>query len=211
MQLHGTDDLEQRIRSLCEASDHRVAAAVAVRGYGPAILGFLVALHRSEQDAGEAFSMFTEDLWRGLAKFAWQCSFRTWAYQIARNASHRFKKSARRRAARDVPLDGFSGLEELQAEVRTETLSYLRTQNRSRLAELRDALPDEEKELLILRVDRRLPWADLARVMQGEDAGELSPEALKREAARLRKRFQLVKQKLLAALGREGHKLAGDD
>jgi hypothetical protein len=46
----------------------------------------------------------------------------------------------------------------------------------------------------VLRVDRDLPWEELARIFLDEESpGE---EALRRESARLRKRFQLVKGRL---------------
>jgi RNA polymerase sigma-70 factor (ECF subfamily) len=167
------------------------------------ILGLLVALHRDEQDAAEVFSTFSEDLWRGLPAFGWQCSFRTWAYVLARNASQRFKKGARRRAGREAPLSEHAVISEVVAAVRTETLTFLRTQKRTQLAALRDALSDDDKTLLILRLDKGLAWNDLARVMLG-DGAPVGDAELKREAARLRKRFQLVKDRLVTLARRDG-------
>lgn len=48
----------------------------------------------------------------------------------------------------------------------------------------------------MLRVDRQLAWTDLARVLHEDDDAALEGKALEREAARLRKRFQLVKERL---------------
>ena len=56
-----------------------------------------------------------------------------------------------------------------------------------------------------LRVDKELPWNDIARVLLAENEGEgetASEDLVKRESARLRKRFELLKKKLLQ-LGRE--------
>jgi RNA polymerase sigma-70 factor (ECF subfamily) len=58
-------------------------------------------------------------------------------------------------------------------------------------------LPEMDRMLLILRVDRELSWRDLARVVLG---GSPTPVELEREAVRLRKRFQLVKERLRAGL-----------
>ena len=39
-------------------------------------------------------------MWRGLPGFAWQCSFRTWAYAVARRCWLRRRRDAHRWAAR---------------------------------------------------------------------------------------------------------------
>jgi RNA polymerase sigma-70 factor (ECF subfamily) len=93
----------------------------------------------------------------------------------------------------------------LEQPQRSDTASYLKTQRRSRIAALRDALPLEDQELLVLRVDRRLAWNDIARVLLHPEDGEvLTSEALEREAARLRKRFQILKRQLYEMGRREG-------
>ncbi|MBL8743041.1 MAG: hypothetical protein JNK04_18155 [Myxococcales bacterium] len=73
----------------------------------------------------------------------------------------------------------------------------------TKLAELRASLPEQERELLILRIDRRLAWQDLARVL-AED-GELDTDVeLKKRAARLRKQFQALKERLRTAAKHRG-------
>jgi RNA polymerase sigma-70 factor (ECF subfamily) len=144
-------------------------------------------------------------VWRGLPKFAWAASARTWTYAIARQASLRWRRDAKGRVRRNVPLTGEAS--RLVAEVRTRTVTFLRTDRRDALTRLRDELPPEDRELLVLRVDRDLAWNDLARVL-AEDEGEPDEATLKREAARLRKRFQLVKEKLVA-MGRKQGLLGG--
>ena len=93
-----------------------------------------------------------------------------------------------------MPLPESSSAWAVAVEVRTATASYLATQARSRIAELRAALPEEDRALLVLRVDRNLAWNDLARVLSPEES--LDDVAVRRESARLRKRFQIVKERL---------------
>ena len=95
-------DAEARIRSAWEAGNLAAATTEALRLYGPEVLGFLVAVHREESAAEEAFSIFAERLWRGIARFGWKSSARTWLYVLARNASsdeRRARARARRRRA----------------------------------------------------------------------------------------------------------------
>jgi RNA polymerase sigma-70 factor (ECF subfamily) len=205
MQPEQREELEREIRRCWDQGELQQAADAALRGYGPEIFGFLVAFHRHKDDANEVFAAFTERLWRGLAAFEWHCSFRTWAYAIARNVSFTHRRQARRRAEMHVPLPDGSQLSALEQPLRSNTASYLQTQRKSRVTALRESLAAEDQELLVLRVDRRLAWNDLARVLlHAEDAPPLGDEVLKREAARLRKRFQVIKEQLYEMGRREG-------
>jgi len=195
--------VEREVRAACDAGDHARAATLALRGYGGELYSFLSALHRDAAD--DVFAMFSANLWRGLPGFTWSCTLRTWAYTIARNTSHRFRRGERRARA-NVPLDEASAVDRLADEIRTATKSYLRTEAKNRFAALRATLEPEDQELLILRVDRQLEWNELATALADEALG---PAELRREAARLRKRFQLLKTRLLE-LGRKEGLIAHD-
>lgn len=173
------------------------AASVGLRGYGPEILGFLVAIGPST--AEDAFSQFCEDMWRALPAFRAQASFRTWAYTLARHAASRIKRDpySRRRAS----LSGLGTISAIAEELRSSTASYLATRVRDRMAQIRDELADEDRELLVLRVDRQMAYQDIARVTLGDDAAEV--DVAKRSAA-LRKRFERLKQEIRERAEREG-------
>jgi RNA polymerase sigma-70 factor (ECF subfamily) len=194
-----TDDetrvlLERKVLEFVQAGDLKNATTAALKGYGPEVYGFLCALERNDDDAAEAFAQFGEDVWRGIAGFDWECSLRTWLYTLARNASHRLHRGPQRA---NVPL---SQAPDIAALTRTQTQSFLRTETKDAFARLRTMLPPDDEALLVLRVDRQLDWNELARVLSG-----VTNEAdLKREAARLRKRFQLVKERLIELGLKEG-------
>jgi RNA polymerase sigma-70 factor, ECF subfamily len=196
------DQVEREVRRLCEEGAFVAATTAAIRAYGPEILGFLVAQHHGEEDASEVFSLWSERVFRGLPGFGWGSSLRTWAYTVARNASVNFVRGRRARARREQAGDA-DEIAAVEQQVRTETPAYLRTRARDKLAAIRDALPPEDRMLLVLRVDRKLEWKDLARVMLGED-GDVTDAALAKESQRLRKRFQLLKEKLVEAGKRAG-------
>lgn len=197
------EDLEGAIRSLYDAGELEQAATVAVRGYGPELLGYLTATLRSEQTADEVFAQVCEDLWRGLPEFSWRCSFRTWTYVLARNAAASFRRSPQNQAARRVPL---SKISELVMEVRTRTRPHLRTDVKDRFAELRSSLDPEEQALLILRINRELSWNEIALVLDAASPDD--EDAIRRGAAKLRQRFQALKKRLRERVAREG--LLGD-
>src|SRR5262249_41841279 len=109
MESQGRDALEDEIRRHYTAGAVEAADAAALRGYGREILSFLVAVH-GEADASEVFSIFCEAMWCALPRFAWQCSFRTWAYTLCRYRSQTYRRGARRRAAREVLLSDSADL-----------------------------------------------------------------------------------------------------
>lgn len=69
------------------------------------------------------------------------------------------------------------------------------------MAQIRDELAEDDRELLVLRVDRQMAYQDIARVTLGDDAAEV--EVAKRSAA-LRKRFERLKLEIRERAEREG-------
>ncbi len=205
------EDPEPAIAERLAAGDVAGAVTRMLRTYGPEIYGFLRALHRDAGDADEVFSAFAEALWKSLLPGReLRCSHRTWAYAVARRTSLGHRRTERRRAARIAPWPEDTGLSGIAAAVRTETALHLQTARKSRFAELRAQLPEEDQSLLMLRVDRGLPWNDLALVLAEDGEAPTSPEALRTQSARLRKRFQVLKEKL-QAMAREAGLVPGDD
>jgi RNA polymerase sigma-70 factor (ECF subfamily) len=183
-------ECEGRIASYLRAGDLRSAAKLSIETYGPEVLGFLVTFLRNEQDASEVFSQACEDLWKGLPGLEGRSSFRTWFYTLARHAASRFRRSRHRDPGVRIPL---SEIDEVAEQVRSSTLSYLRTDVKDRFASIRDALDEDDRALLVLRVDRDMRWDDIARVFSPDDQSE---EARARIGARMRKRFQLLKKEI---------------
>jgi RNA polymerase sigma-70 factor (ECF subfamily) len=185
--------LEDSIRTLCQAQDLSGAATLAIETYGPEVLGWLVATTRNVAEAEEAFAAASEDLWRGLAGFRWECSLRAWFYTLAKRTLIRHRKRAAERPHRRQELGSFDAVE----RARTRTAPWLVTDVKDRFAKLRAALDEEERELLVLRIDRDMSWDDIA-IVSGE------PGERAQVTSRLRKRFQLVKDKLRALARAEG-------
>lgn len=198
------EDAERRIRISWDEGDFRAAAEIAIREYGPEIVSYLAALSGDATRAGDAFSVFAEDLWQYLPGFRWECALRSWAYGLARHALFRLARDPYHRRAR--PLSQSPELERLAQEVRTTTAVHLRTDTKDRLAALRDRLDPRDRELLILRIDRHLSWQDVARIqLAGELSGDEPAEAeLARAAGKLRKRFERVKETLRKHLAEDG-------
>ena len=193
------EQAEARISERLERSDPQGAVTIALQVYGSEIVGFLMARERDETAASEAFSEFCEDLWRGIGGFRRESSFRSWAYALARNAAHRRRQDPF--AKRGVPLSKAPDIYELAEKIRTTTLVHLRTEVRDAVTRLREKLDAEDRELLVLRVNRGLSWKEIALVFGGVDE---TPAELSRRAASLRKRFERVKNRLRELAREEG-------
>jgi RNA polymerase sigma-70 factor (ECF subfamily) len=196
-------DVDEVVRAALATGDAQKAATAAIEAYGGEILSFLCARLRSQSDGAEAFSMFAEDFWKGLPGFAFRCNLRTWLYTIARNAANRYAVSPQHKRGRNLTLTGNAPLSQLIEHARSATAIHMRTDVKDRMRALREQLDVEDQTLLILHIDRALPWRDLALVMRGEEAA-LDGEELEREAARLRKRFERVKAQLKELAIKEG-------
>jgi RNA polymerase sigma-70 factor (ECF subfamily) len=195
-------DLDARIRSLLAAGDAAGATTVTVRELGPEVLGFLTGVLGSHHEADEVFASLSERLWHSLKRFEGRCSIRTWTYVLARHEMTRYRRGMRRHVEGRTPI---AELEDVLAVVRTTRRPAMSTGQQTKVRALRDSLPEEDRALLILRLDRSLSWEEVALVLADlrsppgrEPRQALSDEERKREAARLRKRFQLVKRRLAA-------------
>jgi RNA polymerase sigma-70 factor (ECF subfamily) len=178
---------EDAIRTAASGERWSEAITIALHTYGDELLGYLVAITRDGTLAQDVFSMLLEDLWVGLPRFGWRCTFRTWAYKLARHAVTRQKRSRSVRAS--VPLD--SAIEAIADQIRSRTETFLRSETRDAVAAVRAALDPDDQALLVLRVNRGLSWREIAEVFaEGEDP---SDKELTRRAAALRQQFQRIK------------------
>lgn len=160
----------------------------------PSAIRIAPTILRSAVDADDVFSATSESLWLSLASFRWDCSVRTYAYTIARHAAFKHLRDPQRRR-RSAPLSDPS-VQAVVADVRSRTATYLRTESRDKIAALRAELEPDDQTLLILRVNRKLGWRDIAKIMSDGEAEEEG--SLARRTAALRKRFERLKIELRA-------------
>ena len=180
---------ESAIRESWEGGRFEQAAVATLERYGPEVLGFLYATARPPLDPDELFSSLCERLWTHLPSFRWQSSLRTWLYVVARNLVRAAHRSSRGPSGRVALTSDFS---DVAARVRSSTPAYMRTAEKTRLQEIRDALEPDDRMLLILRVDRKMAWNDIATVL----SQDVDDRSLAQRSAALRKRFERLKERL---------------
>ncbi len=188
-------ELDARVRAACQGDDYGTAATLVIERYGGEIMAFLLSSLRRRSDAEEVFAIVAEKLWIGLPDFEWRCAVLSWVYRLARNAANDYVTAAGNRPERNLAVSQHASLSALVDRVRSQTAPYQQTATKDRVRELRDQLSPEDQMLLILRVDRAMDWRDLV-IALGDGPTPLEGAALEREAARMRKRFERVKDRL---------------
>jgi RNA polymerase sigma-70 factor (ECF subfamily) len=185
-----TDPFDEKLREQLERGEIDRTTEDAIRAYGPELIGWLRAMLPTEADAHDAFSRMSEELWKSLARFDGRCSVRTWCYMLARHAASRVHSQPRRQ--HEVLVSQIPSIVHAVTHVWNTTRGN-EAQVRDVYAEIRAALDDEDRTLLVLRVDRNLAWRDIALVLLGDDA---DADAITKRAAALRKQFERVKAQL---------------
>ena len=182
-------EVETRVRDLLAGGDADGAATAALEEFGPAILGWLRALHGPD-DGDEVFAAFAERLWKGLTGFRGESRLRAWAYRIAWNASHSFRSDAWQRRRRRLATSAASRL------AANLSRSLGPSVDEPRLRKLREMLPPDDHTLLVLRLDREMAWEEIAAVLSGSGQPVTAPA--------LRKRYERLKEKLARSAREEG-------
>lgn len=185
--------VDQRVADLIARGLNNEAATALIEAFGPELLGYLRAMLREDGDVGDAFSLFCERAWRGLSRFRGESSLRVWCYRIAWNVVCSLKREAYKRHRRRLNTSMASRL----AEHIFSRAAPTRERQTTALDRLRAQLDREEQSLLILRIDRRLSWSEVADVLAEEGRA-------RQEEGALRKRFERLKHKLARAARDQG-------
>lgn len=193
-----SEDVEVDARASWERGDHDGVVTAAVQTYGEEVFSFLIVRLRNEDDAADVFAQACETLLRTMPEFQWRCSLRTWFYRLARSSAARHERQPLHRANRRVAM---SQITERVAHVRSRTMAHLRSDVKDGVRALRERLDTEEQQLLVLRIDRNLDWNEIAEIMTDDD---LDDDAKRRASARLRQRFQTLKERLRVLAIEEG-------
>lgn len=192
-ELDPTLALTAEVRRLVNEGSQREAADLLLARFSPELRPFLHRLLGDTALADEAHSATCERMWRGLATFRWECSLRSWSYIIARREASRCRARHVRARGHETTLSAAE-----QVAQAGNTAATISTAARDQLEQLRTTLTDEERDILVLRVERGLAWKEIAASFLDEN--DLDPEVVAREATRLRQRFRSIRVTVSSAI-----------
>jgi DNA-directed RNA polymerase specialized sigma24 family protein len=125
--------------------------------HGPELFGFLVAVVDDVDGAAVVYADVSRRVASELETFRWRYPLRTWLYAVARREL-RDRRLRRRLPPQPPPNVDFAPV----------AASPPCAPSTAAIAAIRRALSEEEREILILRVDRRLDWLELAITTLGD-------------------------------------------
>lgn len=166
---------DDHIRALLARDRLGDAATRLLQQLGPGVLRYLRATLRNEADVAEAFSQFAENVWKGLGTFRFDCTLRSWAYRVARNVAADLRRHPWQRRRRLATTEAHA----IAEQVRTRTHERVALRRRW-LDDLVRSLPEREQSLLFLRIDRSLPWAEIAAILSPAGRPLDPPTVMKR-------------------------------
>jgi DNA-directed RNA polymerase specialized sigma24 family protein len=198
---------EASAEAACRRGDYESAATHVLQSYGSEVYTFLLARFADSSGADEAFYEFAEDFWCKLPRFDWGHPLRAFCYQLARIAAERVLggPDTRREAAEleqlAVPDSRFVGALARQVQLRTKP--RLVSEVSDEYQKLRERLGMQERDLLILHVDRGLSFRELAFAMLAPGDATDSDQ-LEQRAASWRERFATLRSELSSLAAEAG-------
>jgi len=179
--------LERLVRAALRGEDDNCAAHYVLTGLGAEVFGFVVAVLDDQEAARLVYERIARRVARDVSELHRSRSLRVWIYGVVR------EELAQRRARLGSTAQWAAGL---SSDIAISSLSQA-----ERIESLRRQLNEEDRELLILRVDRRFEWDDVGRITVGEGAS-LADVALRTK--QLQWRLAGIVRRLELAMRRRG-------
>jgi RNA polymerase sigma-70 factor (ECF subfamily) len=183
--------LDEDVRGLLARGEGNEAATRVIRAYTHEVESYLRAMLRDPDDVADAHAQWAENVWRGLPRFEWRSSLRTWSLRLACNVALNMRNEAYARRVRRFDTGEASAL---AASLRTSSGRSL-DRKREALQELRKELTPEEQTLIYLKTDLELSWDEAAEVVAEEEGHLVSADTLAKRFERLKARLAVLARK----------------
>lgn len=137
-----------------------------VRAYEKRVFALTLRMCGSPEDAAEAAQEAFLAVWQGLGTFRGEASFSTWLYRLASNACvDLLRREGRHRAAAGPSLDDGALNVDAADPAPTPQEAVERTELRERIEEGLRRLPEEYRQVLVLREMHQLSYEEIAAAL----------------------------------------------
>lgn len=164
-----------------------------VTKYQQRVYNLALRMTCNEEDAFDLAQEAFLKAWRGLETFQYESAFSTWLYRLTSNACLDFLRAQKRKKTVSLTYEDDEG-EETQIDVLdpapTPEQAALASEDREQLRRALDALDDESREIITLRVIDDLRYDQIAEVL-GIKEGTVKSR-LSRAREKLKKKLLLI-------------------
>ena len=160
-----TEKQEQIWISAAQKGDQEAFAAL-VRLYEKRVLALTRRMCRNPADAEEAAQEAFLAAWQGLAFFRGESSFSTWLYRLASNACvDLLRREGRHRSAAGPSLNDEEAAVDVADDAPSPHALAERAELRQQIEEGLSALPEEYRQVLILREMHQQTYDEIAEIL----------------------------------------------
>lgn len=139
----------------------------------------------SREDAADCGQETMVRIWRGLSSFHFECAFETWVYRVAANCCLDFLRKRKREKAESLEPLREQGFDPPDPAPDTEEQA-LRKEEHARLREAVTALPEDQRDALVLTQLEGKSYEEAARLL------ETTEGTVKSRVARAREKLKRV-------------------
>ena len=118
----------------------------------------------SREDAADCGQETMVRIWRGLSSFHFECAFETWVYRVAANCCLDFLRKRKREKAESLEPLREQGFDPPDPAPDTEEQA-LRKEEHARLREAVAALPEDQRDALVLTQLEGRSYEEAARLL----------------------------------------------
>lgn len=119
----------------------------------------------SREDAADCGQETMVRIWRGLSSFHFECAFETWVYRVAANCCLDFLRKRKRDKAESLEPLREQGFDPPDPAPDTEEQA-LRKEEHARLREAVAALPEDQRDALVLTQLEGRSYEEAARLLE---------------------------------------------
>lgn len=158
-----------------------------VRTYQTPIYNLCLRMSGNPEDAADLSQEAFIKAWRNLGSFQFESAFSTWLYRLASNTCLDFLRSVKRRPQVSLTVedgDGETQILDLPDSAPTPEEAAISKEENELLARAMQALDEQQRQILTLRVVNDLSYAEIAEILQIKEGTVKSRLARTRDALR---------------------------
>lgn len=158
-----------------------------VRTYQTPIYNLCLRMSGNPDDAADLSQEAFIKAWRNLGSYQFESAFSTWLYRLASNTCLDFLRSVKRRPQVSLTVedgDGETQTLDLPDSAPTPEEAAISKEENELLARAMQALDEQQRQILTLRVVNDLSYAEIAGILQIKEGTVKSRLARTRDALR---------------------------